>query len=196
MRHFIQKLNNWIKYTYIALNSIWLSGYFRKCHKTVRFCGLEDLKGSEMIEIAENTVFGKHLYLTGWHQLAREKETTMIRIGANCNFGAFNHITAINRIEIGDNCLTGKWVTITDNSHGDTDLNSLAIPVSKRPIVSKGPVIIGKNVWIGDKATILPGVTIGDGVVVAANSVVTKDVPSYCIVGGNPAKVIKDNGKK
>ena len=45
--------------------------------------------------------------------------------------------------------------------------------------------------WIGDKATILPGVTIGDGVVVAANAVVTKDVPAYSVVGGNPARILK-----
>ena len=54
-------------------------------------------------------------------------------------------------------------------------------------------MVIGNDVWIGDKATILPGVTIGDGAVVAANAVVTKDVPPYSIVGGNPARVIKSN---
>ncbi len=106
-------------------------------------------------------------------------------------FGSYNHITCTNRIEIGDDLLTGKWVTITDNSHGNTDWDSLKIAPIKRDVVSKGPVKIGNNVWIGEKATILPGVTIGDGVVVAANAVVTKDVPSYCVVAGNPAKVIK-----
>lgn len=52
-------------------------------------------------------------------------------------------------------------------------------------------MIIGNNVWIGDKATILPNVSIGNGAIIAANSVVTKDVPEYCIVAGNPAKIIK-----
>ena len=61
----------------------------------------------------------------------------------------------------------------------------------EREIYSKGAVRIGNNVWIGDKATILPGVTIGDGVIIGANSVVTKNIPDYCVVGGNPAKVIK-----
>ena len=60
-----------------------------------------------------------------------------------------------------------------------------------RLVVSKGSVIIGNNVWIGDKATILPNVTIADGAVIAANSVVTKDVPAYSVVAGNPAKVVK-----
>ncbi len=56
--------------------------------------------------------------------------------------------------------------------------------------VSKGPITIGNDVWIGAKCTVLSGVTIGDGAVVAANSVVTSDVPPYSIVGGVPAKVI------
>ena len=65
------------------------------------------------------------------------------------------------------------------------------LPPQKRPLYSKGAVFIGDNVWIGDKATILPGVKIGEGAVVAANAVVTKDVPAYSMVAGNPAKVIK-----
>lgn len=116
---------------------------------------------------------------------------SFLKIGSHCSFGAFNHITCANKVIIGDYCLTGKWVTITDNSHGETDYDSLCMPPGKRPVTSKGPVIIGTNVWIGDKATILPGVTIGDGVVVAANAVVTKDVPAYSVVGGNPARILK-----
>lgn len=113
-----------------------------------------------------------------------------LTIGSNCSFGAFNHITCANRIKIGDSLLTGKWVTITDNSHGETDKTTLGMRPQKRPITSKGPVIIGDNVWIGDKATILPGVTIGDGAVIAANAVVTENVPEFSVVGGIPAKVI------
>ena len=52
-------------------------------------------------------------------------------------------------------------------------------------------VIIGNNVWIGDKATILPGVKIGDGCIIAANTVVTKDVPPYSVVAGNPGVILK-----
>jgi virginiamycin A acetyltransferase len=56
---------------------------------------------------------------------------------------------------------------------------------------SKGPINIGNDVWVGANATILSGVTVGDGAVIAAGSLVAKDVPSYSIVGGVPAKVIK-----
>lgn len=53
------------------------------------------------------------------------------------------------------------------------------------------PITIGNNVWIGGSAVIIPGVTIGDNVVIASGAVVTKDVPDNVVVGGNPAKVIK-----
>lgn len=56
---------------------------------------------------------------------------------------------------------------------------------------SKGDVIIGNDVWIGRGATILSGVTIGDGAVIGTNAVVTKDVPPYAIVAGNPARIVK-----
>jgi len=56
---------------------------------------------------------------------------------------------------------------------------------------TNGNVVVGNDVWIGDGATILSGVSIGDGAVIAAKSVVTKDVPPYAIVGGNPAKLIR-----
>ncbi|MBV7389230.1 Vat family streptogramin A O-acetyltransferase [Enterococcus alishanensis] len=55
----------------------------------------------------------------------------------------------------------------------------------------KGDTIVGNDVWIGQSVTVMPGVKIGNGAIVAANSVVTKDVPAYHIVGGNPAKIIK-----
>lgn len=56
---------------------------------------------------------------------------------------------------------------------------------------SKGDIIIKNDVWIGANCTILDGITIGNGAVIAAGSIVTKDVPPYAIVGGNPAKIIK-----
>jgi len=56
---------------------------------------------------------------------------------------------------------------------------------------SSAPIIISDNVWIGERATILKGVSIGQGAIVAMGSVVTKDVPDYSIVAGNPARIVK-----
>ena len=58
-------------------------------------------------------------------------------------------------------------------------------------LLTNGDIIIGHDVWIGNNATIMSGITIGTGSVIAANSTITKDVPPYTIVGGNPAKIIR-----
>lgn len=114
-----------------------------------------------------------------------------ILIGDNCWIGEYNHITSINKITIGDNLLTGRYVLISDNSHGRTDGTQLEINPKQRTLYSKGPITIGNNVWLGDRVSVLPGVTIGDGVIAAVNSTITKDVPPYALVAGTPAKVIK-----
>lgn len=152
---------------------------------------INELRGPDCIEIGKGTVFGKMMVLTAWTNYGTEVFKPEIKIGENCNFGDYIHITAINSIRIGNNVLTGRWVTITDNGHGKTTFEDLKIAPLQRPLYTKGPVAIGDNVWIGDKATILPGVTIGRGCVIAANSVVSKDVPPYCVVGGNPAEILK-----
>lgn len=174
----------------LVIRSEWIAAKMAECGQGVFFVKIGMINGPEFIHIGEHTNFSKDIWLTAWRTDGCLSKP-FLKIGCNCAFGAYNHITCANRVVIGDNCLTGKFVTITDNSHGQTDYGSLCMPPSKRPVTSKGPVIIGKNVWIGDKATILPGVTIGDGVVVAANAVVTKDVPAYSVVGGNPARILK-----
>lgn len=178
------------------LRSIWLRTFLKSCGKGVYFGKIGSVHCPECISIGAGTYFGDYFFLTAWKRWSTKMQgcqsfSPAIEIGENCNFGAFNHITCINKITIGKNVLTGKWVTITDNSHGSIDLDSLKEKPLLRPLYSKGTVTIGNNVWIGDKATILPNVTIGDGAVIAANAVVTKDIPPYTVVGGNPARIIK-----
>lgn len=62
---------------------------------------------------------------------------------------------------------------------------------SKNAYIKAGATVIGNDVWIGSEAMIMAGVNIGSGAVVAARAVVTKDVPPYAVVGGNPAQIIK-----
>ena len=152
-------------------------------------------RGRDRISIGDSTRIEIDTSISAWKDYRGIKYNPMVIIGANCNIGAYNHITAINKIQIGDGLLTGKWVTITDNSHGVFVKEQCNIPPARRPLHSKGEVIIGKNVWICDKATITSGVTIGDGCIVAANAVVTKSVPPYSLVAGNPARVIKTINK-
>lgn len=147
------------------------------------------------ITIGNNSCIGSFCMLEAWtfHHHTKTSYSPSIKIGNNCHLGEYSHITAINDVSIGNNVLTGRFVLISDNSHGDTDEASLSLPPMERPLRSKGSVVIEDDVWIGDKVTILSGVTIGKGSVIAANSVVTRDVPAYSVAGGIPAKILKQN---
>lgn len=173
-----------------SINNEELYRKFKNCDKTVRFDSIGLIEGYKYITIGANTSFQKDIYLTAWDQYRNQHFTPELIIGTNCAIGAWNHISCVNKISIGDGVLTGKWVTITDNSHGSSNSNDLIIPPQERSIYSKGSVYIGKNVWIGDKATILAGVIIGDNSIIAANSVVTKNVPPFTVVAGCPARII------
>lgn len=177
---------------YKHIYSLYYRTFLGSCGNRVYFEGMNNIIGGKYISIGSYSTFQKCLYLTAWDRYHNQNFSPKITIGSKCDFGAFNHITCINEIEIGDGILTGKWVTITDNNHGGTSYDELQFRPQERDIISKGKVTIGKNVFIGDKATILSGVTIGEGAVIGANSVVSKDVPPFCVVVGNPAKVIKN----
>lgn len=147
--------------------------------------------GHKNIQIGKNTIIQAHCILGCWVKYADQFYTPSIIIGDNCNIGEYMHISAIDKITIGNGLLTGRFVYIGDNAHGGLSYEEANIRPIKRTLRSKGEVKIGNNVWIGDKATILSGVHIGDNVIVGANSVVTKDVPANTMVAGTPARIIK-----
>lgn len=151
------------------------------------------LKGAKYITIGKNSHIGVQAELTAWDKFGNDKFTPSIEIGDNVSIGSYCHITAINHIAIGNGVLTGRWVTITDNSHGNTDVETLNMLPVKRPLKSKGSVVIEDNVWIGDKVTILPGVIIGKGSVIGANAVVSKNIPPYSVAVGNPIRIINNH---
>lgn len=104
-------------------------------------------------------------------------------------------------LRMGDYCSIGPNVTIVLGNHRADlvstypfkTLSNFWPPAAEgqEDHSSKGEVVIGNDVWLGAHATIMSGVTIGDGAVIAAQALVTKPVPPYAIVGGNPAKVIR-----
>ena len=190
---FVYKIYNRIYRFFNLIYSKCIHNILLQCSNDVYIERLGLLVGPKYIKIGASSTIQKSTYLTAWDSYREQKFQPQIVIGKRCHIGAYNHITCINKITIDDGFVSGKWVTITDNNHGNTSFEMMQKPVSGRPLESKGPVKIGKNVWIGDKATILAGVTIGDGAIVAANSVVCKDVPPYSVVAGNPAKIIKQN---
>lgn len=86
-------------------------------------------------------------------------------------------------IVIGNNVRLGPCIRFFAAGHDTADINLAD---------TSAPIIVGNNVWIGGSSVILQGVTIGEGAIVAAGSVVTKEVAAYTIVGGVPAKFIKE----
>ncbi len=106
-----------------------------------------------------------------------------ITLGKNVFINAGCKFQDQGGISIGDGALIGHNVVLATVNHG---LNP-----AQRHWNFVSPITIGKNVWIGANATVLQGVTIGDDAVVAAGAVVTKDVPARTVVGGVPAKVIR-----
>lgn len=109
-----------------------------------------------------------------------------LHIGPVCRFNAGCFLNLGDSIRIGRYVGFGQQVMILTETHaiGGPDYRS-------GPLTPK-PVQIGDGCWIGARATILPGVVIGDGTVVAAGAVVSQDAPPHTIVGGVPAKVIRE----
>ena len=111
-----------------------------------------------------------------------------MRIGDKCVFGRDNTVNCYLDVEFGESTIVADWVYICDFDHVTDDIHR---PIKDQGIV-KSPVRIGADVWIGAKATVLRGSVIGRGSVIAAHAVVKGDIPAYSIVGGIPARVLKD----
>jgi lipopolysaccharide O-acetyltransferase len=131
-----------------------------------------------------------------WIEIVVDADAPPPRLELGARFSASErlHIACSNRIVLGIDCLLGSGVHITDHNHGNYKGAAQSHPDVApivRPIVSGGPVVIGDRVWIGDNCVIIGSVKIGEGAVIAANSVVTTDVPARAIVAGAPARVIK-----
>lgn len=107
-----------------------------------------------------------------------------VQIGSNLFVNFCTNILIRDTLIIGDDVVISSNVLIRDN-----DAHQI------NGTINHSPITIWNHVWIGSNAIILKGVTIGDGAIIAAGSIVTKDVPSNTLVGGNPAKIIKENVK-
>lgn len=148
--------------------------------------------GQKNIFVGHHTGIQSHSILGCWEKYGEQQFSPSITIGNHCSIGEYNHITACNKITIGDGLLTGRYVYIGDNAHGGLSWEEANIPPARRHLKSKGEIVIGRNVWIGDKVSIFGGVTIGDNVILGANSIVTHDIPSNCMAAGVPAKIVNE----
>ena len=116
--------------------------------------------------------------------------STRCTIGDNSGIGSYSNLGVVH---IGNDVMMGKYVTIITQNHKFEDID---VPINQQGYSKEKPVYIGDDVWIGDHVIILPGRKIGNHCIIGAGSVVTHDVHDFEIVGGNPAKVIKNRMKK
>ncbi|WP_293669558.1 sugar O-acetyltransferase [uncultured Parabacteroides sp.] len=107
-----------------------------------------------------------------------------ITVGKDVFINACCHFQDHGGVTLGDGCLIGHNVVFATLNHD-------FIP-ERRASMMPAPIVLGRKVWVGSNSTILQGVTIGDNAIVAAGSVVTKDIPTNVIVGGVPAKFIRN----
>ena len=112
--------------------------------------------------------------------------SSRVTLGDNSGIGIRASISGETRI--GSNVMMGPDCIIYTKNH---DFSRTDIPMNQQGFQKEKPVFISDDVWIGGRVTILPGVKIGTGAIIGAGSIVTKDVPDYAIVGGNPAKILK-----
>ncbi len=184
----------------------WMARRFKKFdgHLTGKIV----LNDPQYISVGENTTIQERVRLLAWHNFHGQNFTPEIKIGKNSVIQKDCFLSAVDKIEIGDNVAVTEHTMILDNVHGDFQDNHLTflenpdVPdvflqnAYTRPLASKGPVIIENDVHIGMFCQIMPGTVIGHHSVVAAHSVVARKIPPYSLVAGNPAQVIMTFGRK
>ncbi len=135
-----------------------------------RFCGKLMLRScGKKVNIEQNARFSPRVSLGDYSGIG-----VGAKIYGTCTIGS--------HVMMGEDCT----IITRNHRHDRTD-----IPMMEQGFEEEQPVYIGNDVWIGDRVTILAGVHVGDGAIIAAGAVVTKDVPTYAIVGGVPARVLK-----
>lgn len=149
-----------------------------------------DIRGKKYIRVGKGFTTGFGCRIEAYPE---DNQPTLF-IGENFQMNDYVHITAMEKVSIGNNVLLASKIYISDCSHGsyagdENDSSPNEIP-KDRKLFSK-PVVIEDNVWLGEFVSVLSGVSIGKGTIVGANSVVSKSLPEYVIAVGTPAKPIK-----
>ncbi len=142
----------------------------------------------QCIHLGVDTIIAPDVTLSaGWGPGQEGLPDRVVAIGDRCLIGRGSGIVAHRSIEIGNDVWTGHNVYLTDMNHG-YELVDRPISVQNQP---EAPVSIGDGSWLGHGVVVLPGARIGRHVAVGANSVVTGDLPDYCVAVGAPARVIR-----
>lgn len=141
--------------------------------------------GRENISIEKDVVIQKMTWIAAVP--LTNQPICHLSIGEGSIIGNFNHIYATGEILIGKNVLTADKVYISDNLH---QYENIGVPIMHQGIKQLSKLVIGDGSWIGENVCII-GASVGLNCIVGANSVVTKDIPDYCVAVGSPARIIK-----
>lgn len=140
----------------------------------------------------DGVVLGNSVSLGDYSKLVVSSDLTnlghYIRIEDGVGIGEFSRVGGSGGVTIGRNTIIGQYFSCHPENHIFTDINK---PIKQQGTV-RAPIIIGEDCWVGAKVTILAGTNIGKHSVVAAGSVVSGNFPPFSVIGGIPAKIIKD----
>ncbi len=145
------------------------------------------IRGKKYIYVGEKTTIRQGARIEAIDSYANMKLTPSLVIGNNVMIEQGSHIICSKKLVIGNDTTISSYVFISDTNHSFTPKGE---SILKQQIESR-EVEIGECCFIGTGVKIMPGVMIGKGAVVGANSVVTKNIPDYCVAVGSPAKIIK-----
>jgi len=149
----------------------------------------------KFIKMGKNFYSSSPVWIEAVFRYKDQEFAPIIKIGNNFSCSDGLHISAVNHVEIGDNCLLGSNVYIGDHNHGSYSglLQSLPnVPPAERILHSNGEIVIGSNTWIGNNVIILAPASIEEGCIIAANSIVKGEFSRNTIIAGSPARAIKE----
>lgn len=171
-----------------TLQRHWFAAFFshtfKQFGKKVAILNPDIIEGERYISLGDYVSINAKVWLLA---LRQNDTLPQLVIGERTTIGRFAHIVALREVMIGKNVLIADKVYISDNLHAYEDI---AQPIMDQPIVFKKSVKIGDNSWIGENVSVI-GASIGKHCIIGANSVVTNDIPDYCVAVGTPAQVIK-----
>lgn len=167
----------------------WLaSGSFLRIGSRTTLAMPVRLGGERFIEIGDRVFVGPGSWIETMIEDMREPEGVVISIGSGTSISGNCTITAVRRVQIGQNVLIARNVHISDHFHA---FENRELPVKDQGIDRIAEVVIRDGAWLGHGAVICPGVTIGKNAVIGANAVVREDVPDFCVAAGVPARIIR-----
>lgn len=171
----------------VRLKYLFYKPQFKEWHISSNIITPILISNKSFISIGENVRIMHHARIEAVTIYQGQQYKPELIIRNNVTIQQNLHITCASRVEIGECTAVVANVTITDIIH---PYSADDIHLVKTPIVTK-PVIIGQYCGIYNNVVINAGVTIGNHVTIGANSVVTKDIPDYCVAVGAPARIIK-----